>query len=441
VPKEYYWRVREKLNIWAEARAICEGEAGKFLVDKDSRARVAQNCSLILICEKKTVSAELLAALRKLGYRVNLISTGGHSASDVQEAVMQATADLDSENPTFYIIVLHDYDLDGVRIYFTLKQRYDNVIDAGVNRGLIDYLKSLGNFDSRLVEEQRLNRAFQGELKATIEEGGTAYTVDDFEYLQGELEPTQGKKKQWRAHRIEIDSIHVKYGIEPFVKYIVKKIETECLQWDLTRIGMTEFDLEEPSNPYHDALDRLNQTISEAHSEAWTKICKPLLAVDHFVADVTSEYGREISSLLARHSVKMIPGMKYEKFNIQAYELNSDELANLKTIYGTGFAKKYLPNHEDELEILNAKVTCYEGDVTTAIEDLASEHEDLQGEVDSEAENDEDAMDFEDSLNELDWGKEEFAKLTMPDEKDVIRTVINRLQERLAKLEASQGGK
>jgi hypothetical protein len=137
VPSELYWRVREKLNIWAEGRAICEGESGKFLVDRETRARTATGCSFILLCEKKTVSKELLDRLKAKGYKVNLISTGGFSPSDVQEAVLQISEELDEDEPTFYFLVLHDFDLEGVKIYFNLKERYAGVIDVGVNSELI----------------------------------------------------------------------------------------------------------------------------------------------------------------------------------------------------------------------------------------------------------------------------------------------------------------
>jgi hypothetical protein len=85
IPKELYWRVREKINIWAEGKAVCEGESGKFLVDKETRSRTAKDCSFILLCEKKTVSKELLERLKAEGYKVNLVSTGGYSPSDVKK--------------------------------------------------------------------------------------------------------------------------------------------------------------------------------------------------------------------------------------------------------------------------------------------------------------------------------------------------------------------
>ena len=94
IPPELWWRLREMLNIWAEAKATCEGESGKFLIDKENRKRVSRNCSFVLLCEKKTVSREILERLRGEGYRLNIVATGGHSPSDVQEAVIQLGEDL-----------------------------------------------------------------------------------------------------------------------------------------------------------------------------------------------------------------------------------------------------------------------------------------------------------------------------------------------------------
>lgn len=126
---------------------------------------------------------------------------------------------------------------------------------------------------------------------------------------------------------------------------------------------------------------------------------------------------------------------RYEDSNIQAYELDTDEIANLKEKYAHGFVKQYVPDHEDELDEHNAKIQCYEGDVTAAVENMEQEYADLQAEVDGDAENDPEAEEFESELDEIDWGQDQFPTLTVPDERDVIRTTISRLQERLAKLE------
>jgi hypothetical protein len=432
VPAELYWRVREKLNIWAEARAMCDGESGKFLVDRETRARTATGCSFILLCEKKTVSAELLTRLKAEGYKVNLISTGGFSPSDVQEAVLQIAEELDEDEPTFYFLVLHDFDLEGVQIYFNLKARYSGVIDVGVNSELFHCLNEQGTFDSRLVEEQRLNKSYQGQLKETIEEGDSAYSVDDFEYLQGVQQPSG---KEWIGKRIEIDAIHVQYGIEPFITYIKKKINEECLQWDLKRIGLQEHSLLEPDNPFEDVLNTLSYAISTKQHETWQKISKPLVEVNEFVKKTLSEFSSDLAELTASYGIKRVEGETFADEGMDAYMLSGLQIEALKQKYDAGFERVYVPDYEDELDEWNAKIHCYKGDVTTAIEDMNEEYEDLQNDVNDAASTDEEAQAFEEELGQFDWGEEEFDKITVPDEKQVIRAVIEKLTERLKKLE------
>lgn len=51
------------------------------------------------------------------------------------------------------------------------------------------------------------------------------------------------------------------------------------------------------------------------------------------------------------------------------------------------------------------------------------------------ASSDPELKEFKNSLDELDWGKEEFEALEVPNEKDVIKAVIGALQKRLEELE------
>jgi len=430
VPKELYWRVREKLNIWPAAKATCDGESGKFLIDHETRARVARGCSFILVCEKKTVSKELLEGLKALGYKVNLVSTGGYSPSDVQEMVISISEELDGDNPAFYFLVLHDFDLDGVKIFFNLKERYGNVIDVGVNSELIKYLNGQGTFDLRLVEEQRLNKCLQTQLKSKIEENGCAYTLADFEYLQGVQQPDG---KTWVGKRIEIDAIHVQYGIDPFIKYILQKIEDECQVWDLTRIGLSDFSLQEPSNPFQDALDYLHQDISEKCGKTLERLFKPLTSVRDFVKDVTQEFLSEWATLYSKQGI-VSTGSAYED-GTWIYHVNREDVEKLKEKYQEGFDKEYVLDYEDDLDKINNQIKNYEGDVTTAVDTLCQEHIDLQGNVNDAAKEDEEATEFQNALDLIDWNKEGFDKLTVPDETEVLRIVIRRCQERLAKLE------
>jgi hypothetical protein len=435
VPKELYWRVREKLNIWAEAKATCDGESGKFLIDHETRRRTAQGCSFILLCEKQTVSKELWGRLKAQGYKVNLVSTGGYSPSDVQEMIISISEELDGEDPTFYFLVLHDFDLDGVKIFFNLKERYGNVIDVGVNGELFKYLNGQGTFDLRLVEEQRLNKCLQTQLKSKIEENNSAYTLADFEYLQGVQQPDG---KTWVGKRIEIDAIHVQYGIDPFIKYILQKIADECNVWDLTRIGLSDFSLDEPENPFQNTLDIFHQEISEKCNDTVTRLYKPLNRVREFVKDVTSLFLNEYAQVCTNEGI-VSTDSTYED-GTWIYHVNREDVEKLKAKYQEGFTKKYVSDHKDDLDEINGQIENYEGDVTTAVDDLSDQHIELQEQVNHAAANDSDAQEFENALGEIYWGEEEFDKIAVPDEIQVTREVIRRLQEHLAELENNGHG-
>jgi hypothetical protein len=341
---------------------------------------------------------------------------------------------LDEEDPTFYFLVLHDFDLEGVKIFFNLRERYAGVIDVGVNSELIKYLNEQGNFDSRLIEEQRLNKSLQNQLRLKIEENKSAYTVNDFQYLQGEMQPNG---KEWIGKRIEIDAIHVQYGIEPFVKYILKKIKEECEYWDLTRIGITDFELEEPRNPFEAAFTGFNYIVSEKCNATWKRISQPLLTVDKFVAAVTSGFGEGFHKLKVEQGIGATENI-YSNSGMQAYEANQQDIDDLKLKFQHGFEKKYAPDYTDELEELNDRIHSYDGDITTAINVMLGECADLQSEVNEACGNDAEATKFSEELDQIDWGEEEFDRLPIPDEKEVIRTVINRLQKWLEKLESQK---
>ena len=435
INEEDWWHLRDQLNIFAEGRAVCEGESGKFLIDRETRLRVAEKCSFILLCEKKTVTRELLEKLRGEGYRLNIISTGGYSPSDVIESVIAVAEELDVEKPTFYFLVLHDYDRDGLKIYYKLKRRYQGVIDIGVNRELIEYLKEVG-YDARLVEEKVENKNFQGELKEWIETSDD-YTIEDFNYVQGE----QVAKKRWVGKRIEIDAIHVQYGIEPFIKYTLKKIEEECPYFDLTRIGVEEFELREPTNHYEEAVKSFENRVADAYGYKLMEISKPLNSILDIVRK-TAVQPREYSKLEEEHREDKVK----ERWEVS----RGDErwiravkpvkgVEELKEEFKTQIEKRWKDDYVGDLDEINEQLKCYEGDVREAKEDLEKRVSDLQQKLSNAKKSDLDLKKFKMSLDEIDWGEEELEEIELPDEAEEIRLVINALQQRLVELGLEKG--
>ena len=432
IPPELWWRLREKINIWPEARATCEGESGKFLIDKETRKRVSRDCSFILVCEKKTVSRELLEKLRSEGYKLNIVATGGHSPSDVQEIVVQIGEEL-GDDPNFYILILHDYDRDGVKIFFNLRERYPGVIDIGVNRSFIHYMIKRGGFDLRLVEEKNLNKNYQGELREKMLESKD-YDLEDFDYLQGKK---IGEKK-WEGKRIEIDAVHVEYGIQPFIDYIMNKIREECKVWDLGRIGVWEFDLDEPSNHYEDAIKSLEDDVGMAYGKKLFQISKPLNIVLGIVRDTITQ-PPEFSNLEDKYREEGGGRWSYpingtdERYTYRRAEIKGVD--EIKDENEDQIDRDWAEDYEDELDEINEQVSKYEGDVRKGKEDLREQRDDLQERLEEDKQNDSDLNPFTEKIHDIEWGEEELKDIPEPNEANEIRKVIAALLERLKDLE------
>ena len=427
-----WWRAREGLNIYPDGRALCEGEGGSYLVDSETRDKVATGCSFILLCEKKTISKELTEALRGEGYHLNIVSTGGFSSADVQEAVVTISESLDNEEPTFYFLSLHDYDLAGVGILRNLKERYEGVIDIGVNGEFLGFLKERGQFDSRLLEEQCENRKFLGALRDWIADGdGHDYISEDFEYLQGE----QVSKKRWIGHRIELDSIHVVNGIKPFVNYVMYKIQKECKVWDLSRIGVEEFELEEPPNHYHRLIGDLEDRVGRAYGKKLTQLSESLNTVID-IAKETLTQPPEFEELEEKYRGSKGSGYVVSETGY-SYTYNRADVKGVDPIkekFGEQVKRDWAEDYEDELEEVNQQITVYEGDVREGEEDLKGQSEELQERLETDKENDPDLDKFSEELDEVKWGKEELEAIEVPDEADEIRKVIEALQKKLEEI-------
>lgn len=378
VDEELYWRVREKLNIWPQGKAICDGEVrNRFLIDHESRDRVDKKCSFILLCEKQTVSKELLNGLNDAGYRVNLISTGGQSPSDVQEIVLDIAEELEGKTDNFYFLSLHDYDLAGVQILATLKQRYGGVIDVGVNREFLDSF----DHDRRLIEERVRNKQHKRSLRGWMAESDD-YEPEDFDYLQGE----QVSARRWEGKRIEIDAIHVEYGIEPFIDFILQKIQEECNVWDLTRIGKDRYwEIEEPQNYFEKNIGETKEPVEDIMDET-VNIFKDYEGQLYWIRKAIKEHFMEPLKELLGDVEDEIDEIKYSK-------------------------KDYREDFQDELKDLNHKIEYFEGDVREGIEAIKEDYSELCEKVDEEAKDDPELEEFKEELDAVDLREEEFEEL------------------------------
>jgi DNA topoisomerase VI subunit A len=417
------------MNIYAAGKATCEGVVQKYLIDYTNRDRMAQNCSFILVCEKATVSAELLRNLQSLGYKVNLVSTGGVSPNDAKESIIQAIEDLEEEN--FFVLVLHDYDLAGVNIFSDLHRYQDRLIDVGVNELFIKSLETLPNFDMRFIEEKVLNKKNMEKVKRFIENNDLTSNYD-YEYLHG----TQISAKRWEGHRVEIDAIHVRYGIQPFIDYIVSRLQ-DITCWDLTRIGIEEQSLEEGDNLYEKKIEDLEHKVGKAYAEKKYEIS---LNFNHIkkIVDNTLPMPEEMTTLENSYLGEKLGNM-WDNEHSHSYDRRKiNRVIKLENEYQKQISKNWTDDFSQDLDDFNERLTCWPDDVTTAEEDVADKRQDIQNELDSAQENDEDLVEFDKKLNNINWGEKELENIKAPDKAGEVRKVIAALEKYIEELSLSK---
>ncbi len=401
-----WWIIRDKLNINASGKAVCQGEIEKYLVDYTNRDKMASGCSFILICEKTKVGLDLLKALKEKGYKVNLVITGGLTSCDAKESIIQAVEGLEEKAENFYILILHDYDLAGIEIFANLHQYHNRIIDVGMNESFIRFLKNRGTYNPRLVEERCLNKKFMGHTQEFIKtyKYGLGYS---FDYLQG----VQQKEKEWLGHRIEIDAVEVSYGIEPFVEYIEKCIENK--KWDLTRIGINEQHLTEPTNKYEISYEVKKDEVVELYDEKLTELSATYKEIIDTIKTTLTQ-PTEFSELKHKH-------------------LSDDgvvlrDLEPLLDKYSDAIGYDWKAEYQRKLDQqVNDKLKCWDRPVNKAVDDVAKIKTEIETEMKENIENDPKLSEFDEELDDLDCGETELDEIEIPDRKMEINKVIDAL--------------
>jgi len=270
-----------------------------------------------------------------------------------------------------------------------------------------------------VVEEQKLNKNERHWLKEQILQHDDEYSLSDYEYLQGE----SIAEKRWLGKRIEIDAIHVQYGIRPFIDYILKKIEEECTVWDLTRIGVEKFELREPTNLYEKDMANYESEAWKPYRKKQDQIEVPIRNIIGVTKDVFETIKQPFESLKK----------KYWRQGYVHHELKGADYNQLKMDFKDQIDKKWTEEDDVQLsfEEINDQIECYEGDVREGKEDLRSQIRDLEADVREKQSEDEDLKPFGKRLKKIGWGKEELSELKAPGEAELIHQVIEALQERL----------
>ena len=213
----------------------------------------------------------------------------------------------------------------------------------------------------------------------------------------------------------------------------MEKIENECTVWDLKRIGVDDFDLEEPDNHYGEALEDLYQDARDSYEEKHSEIEKPKNNIQEIVDDILGTLNPGFKSLLSEYWGKdWMPRYGMEDFN-----LDVDEINLLKEDYEVQMGKTWSDElkYQDKLEKVNDQLEFYVGDVREGEDKLQEKVEVIQDRLNEDKENDSDLVDFKTELNAIDWGKSELEDIEPPDEKGLIEKLIERLQDKLRDLD------
>lgn len=423
IPEAFWWLLRDKMNIRAKGIAVCEGEAGSFKIDHTNRDRVQKNSSFILLCEKDTVSEELLEELRKIGYKVNLISSQGQNTADAKAAIISAVADLDMEN--FFILYLHDYDWAGIEMFFNLYGYYPKVIDIGVNEHFLKTMK----ISKKKVDERVKVKTQRRKLAGYIKEYNYAEIVD-LDYICGKLDP-KTDKRDGNAKSINIDNVHVYYGIKPFIKYIKLRLEDiDC--WDLTRIGIEKKALKEGDNRYEEAIKETWLTAGASYKIKEKELSETFNEI-HKIVNKALPRNRKFTELENKHfNID-------ENFKVRWRSLKNDDLEHMKVSYKMVMEKEWVKGYAGKIDReVNEKITCWPNDVTKAKDYIEKLVDETQDKLDKAKKDDPLLYTFKEKLGKLYWGEDELEEIEIPDPIEEIQKVIRALYARIKELKKNE---
>lgn len=422
-----FWDVLSALNIWPHERGVCYkyflGGSKEVLVSHKNRDEMVEGCSFVVVLEKQSIAEDLFNALVKEGYRANVIAMGGHDTGTVQAMAADINDLMEQEESTnFFVLSVHDYDLDGAMMVDEARRWFPHTIDCGLNREFFTYNGLEIDKDKKdwgMVETVNIEKN-PSEIIFSLPE----YNDKDREFFLTE----KTSQKSWKGHRIEIDNVFAKHDIKPFVNYIKWRLEdVPC--WDLTRIGVEEQELEEPENHYEDTLYWHTNAVRKKYDEKTTALSKQYNAVLEIVKN-TMTLPKEYSDLRRKHWIID------DKYVMQLRELKSDDLDNLRREFKGQMEMKWKDSYQEKVdEEINEKLKCWEDDITTAKEDIENRVEELQEELNTAKEKDKWLTMFKKELGEIDFGEDEVDKVEIPDPVEELDEVIKVLMRYKLELE------
>jgi hypothetical protein len=216
--------------------------------------------------------------------------------------------------------------------------------------------------------------------------------------------------------RIEIDSVEAEYGIEPFIDYIQYVINTQCKTWDLSRIGVDPFNLDEPYNPYEELIADKEGEMTGAYREVYKAYHNNYTVIDRAVNEA-------LKSLYW-----------YDNY----YDVDLDDILDpVREEWNEDIQRTWVPEYEDQLREVNDQIVKYEGDPRYGEEDLQSQRDEIQEELEDEVENAEGLEELEETLDDLVYGQSDLEQVEIPSVEKMIEDVIEALTQLKAALASS----
>ncbi|MGV9141708.1 MAG: hypothetical protein ACOC1X_02110, partial [Promethearchaeota archaeon] len=251
----YWGLVLDELYITAKARAtIMDLEGIETGLNAKTFPKFKSAPFFFLICEKEDTLKSMLNELKKRGYRWGFygIVTQGYGSTNVIRLLMEIR-----NRSKFYIFVAHDYDMDGLKIFFDLR-RYFECESIGIHPNFMERL----DFDVDINQDYsgRTGNAKKSQVKGAInmlnelfgssKKNKTDPEIQDDLYLEYNawIEGCIERKTELDsllAHRLEEDLTQCKS--KDLVDYLEELLNNGERVYDLNRYRVPEF--LEPEEP------------------------------------------------------------------------------------------------------------------------------------------------------------------------------------------------
>lgn len=321
----YWGYVMDELNIKSKARAIAYDLNLKgTLLDVETIEDFKNEAFFIVICEKDEVLKSTMRAIRSKGYTNGWmgIVTEGYATTNVVRLLMDYKKHVQDK---FYVFILHDWDIDGLKIFFDIK-RYFPCESAGLNNELIDYC---GNVDKSLLLE--------------------SYKSTDGKAKKAQILGSKSMLKELKDMNIINDE-----RFKEYTKWINYCIEHRAELNALTAIRLEKNKELNPARDFADYIEHLLEDVERFYdlnrydvpNWGWRDFQTP--ALDSCVPGVIQTIKDEIFDMLTSKLDEYL--MDYEDEGYWKDLVSEVYIAAEKYIYGSGNRKEnIMKNTKDEM--------------------------------------------------------------------------------------------